>query len=216
MIPKRPVPDPGAPRRGLAEIAAALQWDRGRWVWLLAILTALDALSALGDRARSALRYDRAAIAAGQWWRLLTAHLVHLGARHLILDELGLVLVWALFADAYDAVDWIAIVAFGALAIGCGLWWLSPRVEWYLGASGVLHAAAAAGTVKHLVDRLWDRWILLIGLLAKIAHEQYAQATGHAAALVVVDAHLYGVAAGFLIGAALCRRIAIIRRRTGP
>lgn len=215
MIPKSPASNSAVgARRRLAEIAAALQWDRGRWIWLLAILLGLDVLAGFGEPARLALRYERAAIAHGQWWRLLSAHAVHLGAAHLILDELGLILVWALFADAYDAADWVAIVAFGALAISCGLWWFSPGVSWYLGSSGVLHAAVAAGTVNHFVKREWDRWILLVCLLGKIAHEQYAQATGHGAPLIVVDAHLYGVIAGFLIGAALCSRIAIIRRST--
>jgi rhomboid family GlyGly-CTERM serine protease len=91
------------------------------------------------------LRYDRSAIAAGGWWRLLTAHIVHLDAHHLILNELGLVLMWSLFAQDYDAVEWCVIVLAGALAISSGLWWLSPRVSWYVGASGVLHSVMAAG-----------------------------------------------------------------------
>ncbi|HUX73905.1 MAG TPA: rhombosortase [Steroidobacteraceae bacterium] len=195
----------------VGEIAAALQWDRGRWIWLLLIVLCLDLLSALGDKATLCLRYDRAAIAAGEWWRLLSAHVVHLDAHHLLLNEAGLVLVWALFAGDYDGVGWLIVVLSGALAISCGLWWLSPRVGSYLGASGVLHAAMAAGTVRHIVTRQWDRWILLGGLLGKLAYEQYAQAAAHAAPLVVVDAHLYGAAAGFAVGAALSARMAIIR-----
>jgi rhomboid family GlyGly-CTERM serine protease len=188
------------------QIARALQWDGGRWIWLLALLSLLDALSYLGDIATMALRYDRAAIAAGQWWRLLTAHAVHLDLHHLVLNELGLILVWSLFARDYDAVEWCAIVLAGALGISCGLWWLSPQVAWYVGASGVLHTAMAAGTVRHLADRAWDRWILLVGLCLKLALER-----GAATPLIVVDAHLYGAACGFAVGAALCWRMAIIR-----
>jgi rhomboid family GlyGly-CTERM serine protease len=157
------------------------------------------------------LRYDRSAIAAGGWWRLLTAHIVHLDVHHLILNELGLVLVWSLFAQDYDAVEWCAIALSGALAISSGLWWLSPRVTWYVGASGVLHALMAAGAAKHLATRAWDRWILFLGLCAKLAWEQWG---GHAAPLVVVDAHLYGAASGFAVGAALSWRAAIIRHRS--
>jgi len=206
---------PRSGKRRLAEIAVALQWDQGRWRWLLAILGALGLPVAFGAAARRAFCYDRAAIAAGQWWRLLTAHAVHLGVHHLILDELGIVLVWALFADAYDAVDWLAIVAFGALAIGCGLWWLSPGVEWYVGSSGVLHAAAAAGIVERIVARARERWLLLALLVGKVALEQLLQAAGRREPMVVVDAHFYGAVAGFAIGAALCGRTAIIRRRQG-
>jgi rhomboid family GlyGly-CTERM serine protease len=196
----------------LTQIAAALQWDRGRWIWLLLILLLLDAVLGLGDSVGLLLRYDRSAIAAGGWWRLLTAHIVHLDAHHLILNELGLVLMWSLFAQDYDAVEWCAIVLAGALAISSGLWWLSPRVSWYVGASGVLHAVMAAGIAKHLAERAWDRWILLIGLSLKLAWEQFG---GNPAPLIVVDAHLYGAACGFALGAALSWRTAIIRIARG-
>jgi rhomboid family GlyGly-CTERM serine protease len=195
----------------LSAIAAALQWDRGRWIWLLFILLVLDAVLGLGDSVGQLLRYDRSAIAAGGWWRLLTAHIVHLDAHHLILNELGLVLVWSLFAQDYDPVEWCAIVLTGALAISSGLWWLSPRVSWYVGASGVLHSVMAAGAAKHLATRAWDRWILIGGLSAKLAWEQWG---GSAAPLIVVDAHLYGALGGFILGAALSLRIAIIRHRS--
>ncbi|MGB6306650.1 MAG: rhombosortase [Steroidobacteraceae bacterium] len=194
----------------LAEISAALQWDRGRWIWLLIILLTLAAVLGLGDSVSQLLRYDRSAIAAGGWWRLLTAHIVHLDVHHLVLNEMGIVLVWSLFAQDYDAVEWCAIVLGGALAISSGLWWLSPQVSWYVGASGVLHAVMAAGAAKHLVDHAWDRWILIVGLAAKLAWEQWFAAP---APLIVVDAHLYGACCGFLMGAALSLRMAIIRRR---
>jgi rhomboid family GlyGly-CTERM serine protease len=196
-----------------APIASALQWDRGRWIWLLLILLVLSVVLGLGDSVNALLRYDRGAIAAGGWWRLLTAHIVHLDAHHLILNELGLVLVWSLFAQDYDPDEWCAIVLAGALAISCGLWWLSPRVGWYVGASGVLHTVMAAGAAKHLVERVWDRWILFLGLCAKLAWEQWG---GEPHALVVVDAHLYGAACGFAVGAALSWRTAIIRHHVAP
>src|SRR5580692_1335986 len=202
---------PGDAANRLVQIFAALQLDRGRWIWLLAILLVLDAVLGLGDSVGALLRYDRSAIAAGGWWRLLTAHIVHLDVHHLILNELGLVLMWSLFAQDYDAVEWCAIVLAGALAISSGLWWLSPRVSWYVGASGVLHSVMAAGAAKHLVERSWDRWILIVGLCAKLAWEQLRESS---AVLIVVDAHLYGACCGFLLGAALSLRMAIIRRRT--
>jgi len=203
------MPRDGANR--FARIAAALQWDRGRWLWLLLILLVLDLVLGLGDSIGGVLRYDRSAIAAGGWWRLLTAHTVHLDAHHLILNELGLVLMWSLFAQDYDPVEWCVIVLSGALAISSGLWWLSPRVAWYVGASGVLHSIMAAGCAKHLAERAWDRWILLACLCVKLAYEQLR---GQPAAMVVVDAHLYGAIAGFAVGAALSWRMAIIRHRS--
>lgn len=199
------------PREGanwFAHLAEALQWNRGRWIWLLALTLILDLVLALGDSADALLRYDRAAIAAGGWWRLLTAHLVHLDLHHLVLNELGLVLMWALFAADYNLTQWCIIVSSGALAISCGLWWLSPQVSWYVGASGVLHAVMGAGCAHHLAVRAWDRWLLAGAFAAKLAYERFA---GHEATWVVADAHRYGAAAGFAVGAALSWRAAIIR-----
>jgi rhomboid family GlyGly-CTERM serine protease len=171
----------------------------------------LDTVLGLGDSIGQLLRYDRSAIAAGGWWRLLTAHIVHLDVHHLVLNELGLVLMWSLFAQDYDAVEWCAIVLAGALAISSGLWWLSPRVGWYVGASGVLHTVMAAGAARHFAQGAWDRWILVLGLCAKLAWEHWG---GSSSPLIVADAHLYGAASGFLVGAALSLRIAIIRHRS--
>ena len=192
----------------LAVLAAALQWDRGRGLWLLLILLALAAVLDLGDTMSAVLRYDRGGIAAGGWWRLLTAHIVHLNVHHLVLNELGLILMWSLFADDYGEVEWLIIVLSGALAIGAGLWWFSPRVGWYVGASGVLHSVMAAGIARHLARRRWDGGPLLLGLGVKLAYEQFG---GPEPPLVVVDAHLYGALCGFVVGAVLSRRMVIIR-----
>jgi len=70
----------------------------------------------------------------------------------------------------------------------------------------------AAGAAKHLAERARDRWILSIGLAAKLAWEQL---NPHPAPLIVVDAHLYGAACGFALGAALSWRTAIIRIAKG-
>lgn len=203
----------------MTNLSASLQWSDGRWIWLLGILVVGAVLLGLGDSAVDALRYDRAAIGAGQWWRLLSAHAVHADAHHFALNALGLVLVWSLFAADYRALEWTLIAVVGALGIGLGLWFLDPTLTWYVGASGVLHTVMAAGCVKRLEQGQWDRWVLTVGLIGKLAFEQTMQAHGHVSVSgelpVVVDAHLYGALAGALsatlIGAAARVRMAIIR-----
>ncbi len=194
----------------LAPITKALQWDCGRGIWLIGLLLFLHLVLGMGDSITALLRYDRGAIAAGGWWRLLTAHVVHLDLHHLILNELGLVLIWSLFATDFNVVEWCVVVLLSALAISSGLWWGSPYVTWYVGASGVLHAVMAAGAARHWLMGQWDRWILLIGLAVKLIYERgFSQPTP----MIVIDAHLYGVLAGFAIGVALTLRMAIIRER---
>jgi rhomboid family GlyGly-CTERM serine protease len=189
-----------APPRGLGGFLKSLNGDRA-YGWALLGACALLALIELGgEPLRAALGYQRAAIAAGEWWRLLTAHVVHLDANHALLNGLGLVLMWALFARDYSPLRWLAIYLVSSLAISAGLYVFDPQIEWYVGASGALHGVMAAGTLAHLRRRDLDGWILAIFILAKLSYEQFAgQMPFAGAANTVVDAHLYGAIGGLLL-----------------
>jgi rhomboid family GlyGly-CTERM serine protease len=112
---------------------------------LLASLGVILALSATGEPGREALCYERQALAQGQLWRLLSAHWVHLNLGHALLNGAGLTLLWILMAREFPPRRWVGILLGSGLAIDAGLWFLRPAVEWYMGASGVLHGALAAG-----------------------------------------------------------------------
>jgi rhomboid family GlyGly-CTERM serine protease len=151
-----------------------------------------------GDAGRALLRYDRAALAAGQWWRLLTAHVVHLDLEHAALNSLGLVLMWALFARDYKPGQWALILLSAITAIDAGLWLRDSTVVWYVGSSGVLHGVMAAGTLAHLRRRDLDGWLLAAFIIAKVGYEQHTGALPFAdnGAGVIVDAHLFGSLGG--------------------
>ena len=186
-------------RERLHRLATSLNCDGKRLGVLLATVLVLLGIQAGGAAAVAALRYDRAALAAGQWWRLLSGHVIHLGYEHAILDAAGLVLMWALFARDYSARAWILIIGSSLLAVDAGLWLLSSTVQWYVGSSGVLHGVLAAGTCAHLRRREPDRWVLAGLLLAKLVYEQSRGALPlTAGGSVIVDAHLYGAAGGAL------------------
>jgi rhomboid family GlyGly-CTERM serine protease len=150
-----------------------------------------------GEGGRLALRYDRDALAQGQVWRLLTAHWVHLGLRHALVNVLGFALMWALFARDYSARQWLLIVLAAVAAIDAGLWLWDSTIRWYVGSSGVLHGILAAGTVAHL-KRREPLGLLLAALLAgKLLYEQrLGPLPFSGSAAVVVDAHLFGVLGG--------------------
>lgn len=196
------------PARGLSRTLASLGGDGRRVLWLLGLCAALLLPELLGEQARLALRYERTAIAAGEWWRLASAHLVHLDTGHAVLNALGLALVWALFARDFSPWRWLAIVGAAAACIDLGLWFRDASLEWYLGASGVLHGTMAAGTVAHLRRRDRDGWLLAAFLLLKLGYEQLSGALPFAPAdvPVVVDAHLYGAAGGLLAALGLRSR----------
>jgi rhomboid family GlyGly-CTERM serine protease len=191
------------PVNGIRRILASLNCD-GRRGWALLGLCALLLLPVLaGDPGRAALRYDRAALAAGEWWRLLTAHLVHLDLDHAVLNSLGLVLMWALFAGDYRPRQWLAIMLGTVAAIDAGLWLRDSTVAWYVGSSGALHGMMAAGTLAHVRRGDIDGWLLAAFIVAKLAYEQWAGALpfSDSHTSVVVDAHLFGATGGVLVAA---------------
>jgi hypothetical protein len=73
-------------------------------------------------------------------------------------------------------------------------------LEWYVGFSGVLHGALAAGAVAwHRRESALLAWALTAVLAGKLIWEQAVGALPLSGDLpVVVDAHLYGAAGGLL------------------
>lgn len=185
-------------------LLASLNGD-GRMGWcLLACLTLLAALACGGLPWTEALRYERGAIGQGEWWRLLTGHWVHLGLRHLLPDAAGLLLLWALYARELRPAAWLLVAACATAAIDAGLWWGEPGVQWYVGISGLLHAAWAAGAAAQAVRGQRAGWLMLALLASKLALEQRAGVSLFVAGFpVVTAAHVYGAIGGLVAVVAL-------------
>ncbi len=182
---------------GLSAVLRSLNGDRGYGIALLGVCAAFAAFELGGESARNALSFDRSALAAGEWWRILSAHFVHLDAEHALLNGLGVVLMWALFARDYSPGRWATIYCAACLTVSAGLWWLNAEVAWYVGASGALHGVMSAGTLAHLKRRDLDGWILAAFVVGKLAYEQLAGSMPFAGgANTIVDAHLYGAIGG--------------------
>ena len=176
----------------------------GAWgMTLFAACAAILILGLTGEHGRILMRYDRAGLAGGEAWRLLTAHLVHLDLRHALLNCCGLALMWALFARDYTGRQWLLVILGAMLAIDAGLWLFDSTVQWYVGSSGVLHGVMAAGALAHLRRREPDGWVLTAFLAAKLTWEQWVGPLPLATGVVVVDAHLYGVIGGAVVAAFL-------------
>jgi rhomboid family GlyGly-CTERM serine protease len=167
---------------------------------LLLTLGALAIPGLGGESWRTALQYDRGQLGAGEWWRLLGAHWVHLGAMHLLFNLAGVALLWALFARCYAPRQWLWIVLAAMLAVDAGLWFMVPGVVWYAGASGALHGVWSAGG--------WAQWhwrqprtaIPLLLLIAKLSYEQLSGTSAVISSIpVVLSAHLYGALGGLLL-----------------
>jgi rhomboid family GlyGly-CTERM serine protease len=186
--------------------------------WLIAgSITALCLGIALtGDAGRLALRYERSGLAHGEWWRLLSAHLVHLSWSHTALNIVALLLLAAIFGPVVRAVDWLVVVIAAALTIDAGLYFTAPQIDWYVGLSGVLHGLFAAGALALAPTRPAFALALALGLAIKLTAEILGGPLHATAALtggdVVTQAHLFGAIAGL---AAQGIRLALAAPRRG-
>lgn len=164
----------------------------------LALLSLLLAL--IGDSATELLRYQSDVFKTGEIWRLISGNLVHLGWSHMILNVLGLGLIWGLFWNTFEARIWPLITLISALTVTLGLYWLIPNVVWYVGLSGLLHGLFVAGAVGGI--RRGDRReaILLVAIIGKLLWEQiYGPLPGTsdmAGGPVIVESHLFGAIGG--------------------
>ncbi len=157
------------------------------------------------------LRYDRAAIAAGQWWRLVSAHLVHIDLAHGAINGAALLLITWLAAGRVTLAQWGWLTVGCVLAVDAGLYWIAPQIGWYAGASGVLH-----GLLGGMAVLLWaqsrDRFgsALLLLLVVKVAYEQVSGSAAPwmttADFRVITEAHLYGSIGGVASALAIWKR----------
>lgn len=179
------------------DLLKSLNCDGRLGMALLAALAVPWLLFAGGPAWTDALRYERAALEGGQCWRLISAHWVHLSLQHLLLDSAALVLLWVLYARDLRAWQWLGVWIGATAAIDAGLWWAQPQVHWYMGLSGLLHGAWAAGAAA--IGRRQGRWgwLMLAVLALKLLLEQRAGGSLLITQFPVVSmAHVYGALGG--------------------
>ena len=171
---------------------------RGNYIlWLFLFVICFSLQSA--DMA-NVLQYDRVLIEQGQYWPLLTGHLVHLNWIHWALNMAGLLIVAFFFSLYGNIYDWLFVLLFSALITGLGLYWLHPELIWYVGLSGVLHGLFIYGAIREIRFYPSSGYLLLLLILTKLFWEYMngplpgsEEMTG---GRVMVEAHLYGAIGG--------------------
>jgi rhomboid family GlyGly-CTERM serine protease len=150
------------------------------------------------------LQYAYAPVIAGEWWRIVTGHLVHLGWSHLLMNLAGLWLIWQLFLSREKPIPY-CLYRLPVLTIGpsLGLLLLSPEVAWYRGLSGMLHGLLAYALLQQLGRQPLQSSLLLALFAGKLAWEQFSGplpgSESWTGGRVIVDAHLYGMLCGVLL-----------------
>jgi len=183
-----------------ADYRSAAVWAPPLAVMLLILLLGLG-----GEGAREALRFEREAIAAGEWWRLLSCNLVHLGWWHLFQNEMGLLVLLLLCPEPLSAWVWLRRLVLIGLGMGAGLYFFVPSTQWYVGMSGLIHGLFLLGLGRQIVaSRDLIAAACLAFLVGKVAWELIVGVpVSDEAAIggsVLVESHLYGSLSALIYG----------------
>ena len=175
---------------------SSFQWGMLVFVLLLVILHFLP------ESLRSGLEYHRAE--PEQVWRALTGHLLHSNHWHLGMNLGALLLMLMLHQLYYSLHSFALLLVSGCIGISVLLYLFSPDIQIYVGLSGWLHCFITVGALLDIKHKIQSGWLILLGVIAKVAYEQWQGPDAELAALidanVAIDAHLYGVICGLLFG----------------
>lgn len=166
---------------------------------------AVSALIQLAPALAAAAELDLAAVAAGQWWRILSCHLAHWGWPHWAGDISALVGLWWL---AENRIRWVLPMCLAAaVAVSLTVILTAGEVMSYRGMSGVNHALLVWVLLARAVEtrgRLRIGCIVtLVGIAGKIAYEFTVDASAPAYSLpddiaLVAASHAAGAIVGLL------------------
>lgn len=147
--------------------------------------------------------FDRSAIDAGSLWMVVSSQFTHGNLAHLLLNATGVVFIWALHGEYTTATRYWLNLGMLSLLTGVAIYLFALDIHYYTGLSGVLHGVILWGALMDIKLGRKDGWLLLLGVIAKLAWEQFFGASDSIKDLieanVAVDAHLYGAVCGFLL-----------------
>jgi rhomboid family GlyGly-CTERM serine protease len=175
-----------------------------RLPWFTLSVTAfLLLLYGFAGPAPESLIYDRMAITSGEFWRLLTGHLVHTDNNHLTWNVLAFLILGAVLEREFrlPAHFHLIVLGLGALTIDAWLWWGMPEITRYCGISAVLNTQLGVAAILLWVTTKSPLAILVgLGASVKIAVEITLQTSLFTDTLwpSVPEAHLAGLIVGLL------------------
>jgi len=148
------------------------------------------------------LAYRRSDISDGQWWRLITGNLLHTNHWHLLMNLAGLWVVLFLHHFHYQLKGLTALFILLCLFEGIGLYLGYPQLFGYVGLSGMLHGLFTFGAVQDIRRKMYSGYLLLLGVIVKVCHEQFYGASDDVTAMigarVATEAHLVGLICGLV------------------
>ncbi len=164
------------------------------WRFLALVIPFMALLQLVGPET---FRYDRAAVADGELWRYVTAHWVHVGWMHWLLNSLGLVVCVSLTTPGWSIRRWALQTLVMGIGISALLALYNPELRDYAGHSGILYGLYVLGAVSLFREDRLIAVLVIAAIVIKIGMEQFQfydfNTGGLIGARVIVDAHLYGL-----------------------
>jgi rhomboid protease GluP len=150
-------------------------------------------------------------VAAGQWWRLLSANFLHYGFPHILLNMLGLLFLGPFVERMLGLWKFLALYFASGIGSAATVFWLQRigiiESNWLVGASGAIMGLVGATAGISLLGWIREK--------ARIARNRLWEIVIIVGAQVVFDsmtpqvsstAHLVGAAIGFVLSLILWRK----------
>ena len=167
------------------------------------IVLFISLISFLFDNSLSELLvYQRSLVTQGEIWRVFSGHFFHTNGFHFLLNAAAVIMLWALHGHFYTIKSYLIVFMVSAIICSIGIHWFSLDIEQYVGLSGVLHGIFIWGAIEDIKAKERTGYLLLLGVILKIAHEQYYGASEDVSDLiganVAINAHLWGAIGGVI------------------
>lgn len=152
-----------------------------RFPWISTALAAAGLAVVIVPGDAEALQYDRARVAAGAIWLLLSGQLAHWTVRMALVDLGVLVGLGAWLEARGDRREMVLALGLGAVGTALAVHWLSPDLLVYRGSSG-LASALLVGTALHIARSSGGgaRALALLAFALFLAKAPWESLTGQA------------------------------------
>ena len=175
---------------------------RNYWLYL-AIFCLVLLLAVLEPVSSNYLMFDRQLINSGEFWRLFSAHFVHLSNTHMLGNLLAVCLLGYIAGEYLNNLRGVLLLLWCVLVVGLGLYFFADHLERYVGLSGVLHGLLL---VAPFVSKFYSRKValsFLVVIMLKVGWEQSGFYDDMAMAETIggrveTRAHLFGMLAGLM------------------
>lgn len=177
-----------------------------------ALLTTSLALLALGtasELVNPLLQYQPDWASSGQFWRLISAHFVHLNLTHTALNLAALWLMMLWLGEQHSILEWILAATLISLTISLGLWLWRPDIDYYVGLSGTLHGLLIYGLAPLCRVKSITAWLVIAAVGGKLIREHICPGASLGteqliAGRVITEAHLLGAIGGVVVSILRC------------